>query len=559
MSGQVRLGVILLCHAQLDTAAILARRWHDGGAAVAIHVDSKATEAEFTAMRESLADLGDVIFVPRKSCEWGMFSLVEVTQNAGEMLLERFGDVTHVFLSSGNCLLLRNVSDLTAYLARHRDRDFIESVNALDAGWTVGGLSIERFNLRFPFSWRAQRKLFDRFTTLQKRLGLRRRIPDGVVPHLGSQWWCLTRQTLQLILTDPRRAEFDRYFRHVWIPDESYFQTLARRHSTRIESRSLTLFKFDDQGKPYIFYDDHADMLAESRCFVARKVWVGATGLMARFPAALPDAPKDAEPRPARIERLINRAVARRKIGRPGLYMQSRFPLKDRENGKTAAVYGVFQGFTDLFPDFRDWLAARFPAADVHGHLFGPEGAEFAHRATEGPGGLSADRRTRDYDAQGFLTSLIRISDRMQMFQHAPRDNQALNWFMVTDPNARIHIVTGAWVVPLMNSGMPFDDVRRIAAKLQQVEMEQLEVLRSVWVKAQVWEWELADFLARPADIMQSILTHIAGADAGANAPLPAMREVAGVGAFLQELRNAGLHPRLMGDFSAQADGGLRE
>ena len=91
---------------------------------------------------------------------------------------------------------------------------------------------------------------------------------------MGSQWWCLTRQTLSAIFAGPAGVSVhDRYFRHVWIPDESYFQTLARLYSTHIESRSLTLSKFDFQGKPHIFYDDHLQLLRRSDCFVARKIW----------------------------------------------------------------------------------------------------------------------------------------------------------------------------------------------------------------------------------------------------------------------------------------------
>ena len=47
---------------------------------------------------------------------------------------------------------------------------------------------------------------------------------------------------------------------------------------------------------------------------------------------------------------MITRTVQRRVLGRPGLYMQSRFPRKDAENGKTSAPYAVFQGFSDIFP-----------------------------------------------------------------------------------------------------------------------------------------------------------------------------------------------------------------
>ena len=439
---------------------------------------------------------------------------------------------------------------LYAYLDRHPGVDFIESVSAQDVGWTVGGLNIERFQRYFPVSWRKFRRSFDLIVGLQRRLGIKRRLPRGVVPHLGSQWWCLTRATLDAILNDPRRGQFDAFFRWVWIPDESYFQTLARRHSTRIESRSLTLSSFDDKGKPYILYGDHAEMLSMSRCFVARKIWPGARDLLNRFPEDFGPNRIHDEPDPGRIERLIAATVARRRLGRPGLYMQSRFPKKDRENGKTAAPYAVLQGFTDLFPDFEQWLQARVDA-DVHGHLFAPDTVEFAGRPLVGPGALSIHTETRDYDPTGFLTSLIRISDRPQVFQFGPRDLQELSWFMVTDPNATIRIVTGAWVVPLMHSDMPFDDVRRIAAKLQRIELAQLNILKSVWVKADVEIWELSDFVARPGAILQRIVRDLTQGNWPLYDQAPALRDLEGLGRFLQKLRNAGLQPRLMGEFPA--------
>ncbi len=552
MTAATRIGVVFLCHDELHVAASMVRTWHEGGAAVAIHVDRRTAEADYRNMHQSLADLGDVAWVDRQECDWGMFSMVEATQIAARTLLERFQDVTHVFVASGSCLPLRPIPELCDYLTRHPRVDFIESVSAQDVGWTIGGLNIERFQLYYPVSWRKHRWLFDKLVELQRRLGLKRKTPEGVVPHLGSQWWCLTRETVSRILDDPRRKEFDRFFRWTWVPDESYFQTLVRHHSSRIESRSLTLSSFDDRGKPYILYGDHAEMLASSRCFVARKIWPGARELLSRFPEdAGPENARD-EPDPARIERLITNTVMRRRLGRPGLYMQTRFPKKDRENGKTAGPYAVLQGFSDLFPDFERWLQARVEA-DVHGHLFSPDGAEFAGRPAIGPGGLSTYPESRDYDPFGFLTSLIRITERTQVFQFGPRDSQALNWFMVTDPNATIRVITGAWAVPLMHSDMPFDDIRRVAARLQRIELAQLSILRSVWIKANVETWELSDFAARPGAILQRVVRDLSPAQGvwPLYDQLPVQRDLEQIGRFLQRLRNAGLQPRLMGDFPA--------
>ncbi|SIT10251.1 DUF5927 domain-containing protein [Paracoccus saliphilus] len=546
MTDGGKLGVVLLCHANLPMAARMARIWADGGAKVVIHIDAKVPAAKAAEMKRNLSDLPDILYSQRVRCNWGRFSLIAATQHAAGQLLEAYPECTHVYLASGSCLPLRSVSDLTAFLAANPGRDYIESVDTNEVGWVIGGLNEERFTLYFPIDWRKHRKLFDRCVAIQRKLGVRRKLPRGLTPHLGSQWWCLTARTLRAILNDPRRREYDRFFRRCWIPDESYFQTLARRHSSDIESRSLTFARFDHRGRPYLAYDDHLHALEEANCFVARKIWPGAARLLEYFPRPAGPEPDLTPPQPANIERMIARTLSRRILGRPGLYMQSRFPRKDAENGKTAAPYAVFQGMTDIFPGFEDWLREHMPG-DVHGHLLGPEMVEFAGRPEIGPGALSSSAVVRDYDPQRFLTALIRVTERMQVFQFSPRDNQELNWFMATDPNAYLVVVTGAWNLPLLDMDMPFDDVRRITAMLQRTEMEQLQVLNSVWVKARVQLWEFNDFIARPQAILDKVLSQI-DPDAKPVTELPPMRDIAGLPEHLQRLRNSGLHPHLTGD-----------
>ena len=294
------LGIVMLAHTALDRAEQVIRHWNAHGCPVVVHVDAKVGKAAFERFKSNLADLEDLRFTKRLRCEWGTWELVQATQIASETLLAEFAEVRHVYLTSGSCLPLRPVAELKAYLDDRPRTDFIESATIADVPWTVGGLDEERFTLRFPFSWRKNRWLFDRYVELQRKLGLKRRIPAGLVPHIGSQWWCLTRQTLSAILQDPDRGLYDSFFSKVWIPDESYFQTLVRHYSTQIESRSLTLSKFDFQGKPHIFYDDHLQLLRRSDCFVARKIWSEANLLYDTF-LGDPDAVvKGSEPNPGR-------------------------------------------------------------------------------------------------------------------------------------------------------------------------------------------------------------------------------------------------------------------
>ncbi|MFD2738343.1 beta-1,6-N-acetylglucosaminyltransferase [Sulfitobacter aestuarii] len=545
-------GIVMLVHTALGRAEQVARHWSAAGCPVVIHVDRSVPKRTHEAFVKALRDVPNLEFSSRYRCEWGTWGIVAASQAASELMLARFPDVRHVYLASGSCLPLRPVQELIDYLAARPHTDFIESATTADVPWTVGGLDHERFTLRFPFAWKRHRYLFDRTVEFQRRLKLRRKMPNGILPHMGSQWWCLSRRTLSAILQDPERPTYDRFFRHVWIPDESYFQTLARQYSTRIESRSLTLSKFDFQGKPHIFYDDHLQLLRRSDCFVARKIWPHADRLYEAFLTDAAGAMKRTEPNPGKIDRIFAKAVERRTRGRAGLYMQSRFPNEDWENGITAAPYSMFQGFSELFENFEPWLA-KATGARVHGHLFATERAEFADGQTAINGALSDSTSLRDYNCGTFLTNLIwNTRGERQCFQFGPSDNQDINWRIAKDANAQVSVITGAWAVPLFRSNLDFADIRRIAARLQKIESEHMKVLRSPYTKARVRIWSMAEFIEAPMEPLQGILDEIGRTRLRRLSEAPRMVDLSGFGQFLQNLKNQGMHPYLMGDFPVE-------
>ncbi|GAA6188449.1 beta-1,6-N-acetylglucosaminyltransferase [Litorivita sp. NS0012-18] len=550
-------GIVMLVHTALARAEQVARHWAAAGCPVVIHVDKTVPRKTYNAFAASLGDLPDVKFCQRHRCEWGTWGIVAGSQSAAELMLESFPDVRHVYLASGSCLPLRPVQELIDYLDSRPRTDFIESATTADVPWTVGGLDKERFTMRFPFSWKKHRYLFDRYVLLQRRIGFKRRIPNGIVPHMGSQWWCLTRQTLSAILEDPERETYDRYFAKVWIPDESYFQTLARQYSTNIESRSLTLSKFDFQGKPHIFYDDHLQLLRRSDCFVARKIWPHADRLYEAFLTDEAGAMKRTEPNPGKIDRIFAKAVERRTRGRPGLFMQGRWPNEGWDNGMTSSKYSVFEGFSDLFEDFEAWLG-KATGARVHGHLYGPERVEYGGGQSVINGALSDSAAIRDYNPKAFLTNLIwNTRGERQCFQFGPRDSQKISWHVAKDPNAQISVITGAWAVPLFFSNQNFAEIRAEAARLQRIESKHLDILRSPHSKARIRIWTMAEFIEAPMEPLQTIIDEIGPKNTRRLAEAPKMVDLSGFGQFLQNLKNQGMHPYLMGDFPVTNDKNL--
>ena len=91
-----------------------------------------------------------------------------------------------------------------------------------------------------------------------------------------------------------------------------------RNYGRRIESRSLTLSKFDFQGKPHVFYDDHLHLLRRSDCFVARKVWPRADRLYRTFLSAEHSGDRMAEPAPGKIDRVFLQGAGAAHAGASG-------------------------------------------------------------------------------------------------------------------------------------------------------------------------------------------------------------------------------------------------
>ena len=540
-------GFVMLVHTGLIRVAQVARHLATDGSPVVIHVDARVPDDQMALLTAAVRDLNHVSFARRRACHWGQWSIVAATQDAARQLLDEHPTVGHVQLLSGACLPLKPLTRLRRFLSRSPDTDFIESVTTADVPWTLGGLEAERFSLYFPFSWKSQRRFFDWSVGIQRRLRMRRKPPLGVVPHLGSQWWCLTRQTLLAILEDPDRRRFDRYFRQVWIPDESYFQTLARRHARHIECRSLTLSRFGVEGRPHTYYDDHLEVLRRSDSYFARKVWRGADRLYRNFLGDGALRSLRAAPDPGKVDRMFRRAATRRTTGRVGLLTSGRYP-RNKQALETSDPYSVYQGVAEVITDFEGWFAS-ISGAEVHGRLMHPAGAEFAGRTEVTRGGLAAQAALRDYDPAGFLRNLVWSGQgTRQAFCYQPEDSSQAWSLLCQDPNACVTMVLGAWALPLANSAMPFDELRRNAAWLQKRERMQLEVLKGAPAGARARIWSLADFLGEPEKSAQLLLDDVLPLGVQTAQAAPRFQDPGELVPFLQALRNSGMSPYLAGD-----------
>lgn len=270
-----RIAFILLCHKDAQAVVSQAERLVAGGAYVAIHFDASSPADDYNWMTEALAARPEVTFAARRvRCGWGEWSLVQATLNTCEAALEAFPDATHLYMLSGDCAAIKS-SAYADELLEPGDRDFVESHDFFASNWIRTGLKTERLIYRHFFNERRHKWLFYTSIEVQRRLRLQRPIPDDLQIMVGSQWWCLRRRTVEMILTFLRdRPDVRRFFRRTWVPDETFFQTLVRHlvPGKEIENRSLTFKLFSDYGMPVAFYNDHFDLLLTQDHLFARKI-----------------------------------------------------------------------------------------------------------------------------------------------------------------------------------------------------------------------------------------------------------------------------------------------
>ncbi|MBL1435786.1 MAG: glycosyl transferase [Rhodobacteraceae bacterium] len=533
------IGMALLVHDHLPRAASLVRALHAAGFKIAIHVDAKVADQAHSDFLQTLAALDNVVFAPRINCEWGRFSLVQAQLVTSEALLNAFSDVSHVMLVSGSCLPNRPLPELISFLERHMDTDFIESVVVGGMNWIKGGLEAERFSLYFPLSFISHRRRFDALVWLQRKLRVRRKLPEGLTPHIGSQWWALTRSTLQAILADPLRASYDTFFKQSWIPDESYFQSLARKHSRKIRSRSLTFARFDFRGKPMMFYDDHAKHIEHLDSFFVRKVWHGADALYQN----LLDSNRDAAPRnpdmAVAFQANTTRAESRWLMGRKGLFMQGRAPRLIDLN--TATTYTVLSGFDRVFSGLSPWLAQQ-TGIILHEDIWSKNKNKFATAAHILKRNMASSRRIRDNNAEGFLLNFIwNHADDDPIFNFDPNTSPSLAKFISKDKNARVYHIRSAWLLDLLREdNRNIEDLRTRVPKLALKEQAQLAALQGG--AADIRIISLAEIYSQPGAVLEDLLLALRPRLANKNRDMPAFLPHEQLESYIEFLQDLGLN-----------------
>jgi hypothetical protein len=188
----------ILAHNFPESVGKLVRKLQDKDTYFVIHVDKNYDIEPFSV---AVSDIENCYFTPdRFATSWGSFSLVEATLHAFKYIKDDLRKQGRIILLSGACYPIKCSGYIRDYLENHPDTIFIEYEAVPRKTWSMGGV------YRFPL-----------YHEIKNQMDL----------YGGSQWFSIPNRALEIIFEFLElNPDFLEYFRHVKIPDESFFQTL---------------------------------------------------------------------------------------------------------------------------------------------------------------------------------------------------------------------------------------------------------------------------------------------------------------------------------------------
>jgi Core-2/I-Branching enzyme len=240
----------------------LVRRLDAPDVFFAIHVDRKTRRAIYDEMIERTRDL-DVTFLPRHVSHWGSFGHVRATLKGIDHVVGEGRPFDYAILLTGQDYPLRSGEEIAAFFERAEGRSFMNHWPLPFRPWGDRG-GLERIEDWHVITYRR----------LHLALPLRRRLPLGLRPWGGGAYWCLGRDVVEYVHEFVHaHPEYVRFFKHVLVPDELFFQTIVMNSplDDRVENENLRYLDWSREPAPAILDQRDLPALLSSPKLFARK------------------------------------------------------------------------------------------------------------------------------------------------------------------------------------------------------------------------------------------------------------------------------------------------
>lgn len=227
-----------------------------------VHVDKRSGVGLQTEIQDFLSSFANASLLKSRNTLWGGYSLVDAELRGIEELL-KIGSEWKFFINlSGQDFPLKSQTHIQDFLGRNIGNDFIKVAN--QSKIRPDTLSrIEDYCIEF-----SNRIL---------RIPIKRQYLRGVTPYIGNQWMILSRKLCEHICYNPEVKRFKRFYRHTFIPDEGFFQTVIMNTSyegtvLNDDKRTIVWVPIGTiKLRPKDFTSKDAEFLLSSQGLFARK------------------------------------------------------------------------------------------------------------------------------------------------------------------------------------------------------------------------------------------------------------------------------------------------
>jgi hypothetical protein len=272
----MKICALVLAHGSISLLHRLLLRLESYGIPAFVHMDAKIDEAEY----RHLQDATPAKFLPnRRSLRWGGFSIVRASLELAEFALAD-PDITDVILISGDTYPIKSREELLSFCGRPGDKIQYEV-------FPPGSETYQRIARNYLAEYRLgalrPTEMLERYVTndllaelhdLDRAQEIKVNTEFPWAYAKGSQWWCLTRHTVELAihLARTHHSLLD-WFQFSAIPDESFFHTIVANFVAEPPASWGPVYTvWDRNPRPYVFSSvDDLALLGETSLPFARK------------------------------------------------------------------------------------------------------------------------------------------------------------------------------------------------------------------------------------------------------------------------------------------------
>ena len=176
-----------------------------------VHVDKRAGVGLQTEIQDFLSSFANASLLKSQSILWGGYSMVDAELRGIEELLKISSEWEFFINLSGQDFPLKSQTHIQDFLSCNIGNDFIKVAN--------------QSKIRPDTLYRIENYYIE-FSNRILRTPMKRPYLRGVTPYIGNQWMIMSRKSCEFVCYSSEVKRFKRFYRHTFIPDEGFFQTV---------------------------------------------------------------------------------------------------------------------------------------------------------------------------------------------------------------------------------------------------------------------------------------------------------------------------------------------